>query len=190
MYARVQRAAPNTVSFLTGGGVMAVGDTITQLAIEKAPEMDRKRTVTCASFNASYAVPLSMWLTRADRIWPGVWHTHPRAFVTKCFVNQALSSSVLSPGFIAWSNLLEALWHGASLHSARDRTWQTLEREAPSLVATSFCFWMPVNMILFAAVPPAARVLYVSTIATGWGTYSSFVAHRGAEDVAAADVGE
>ena len=177
MYASLQRLAPRTTNFVTGASVMAVGDTITQTAVEEAKQLDRKRTVCCSSYNACVSVPLAMWYAKADQIWPA--NAGARTFATKILVNQLLSSAVLSPGFLAWSNSLEVLWSGRPVSEARDVTLATLRREAPSLVATSFCFWLPTNSLMFFAVPQAYRVVFMSTVSVGWGGYCSFVAHRG-----------
>ena len=175
MYARWQRIAPKTTNFITGATVMAIGDAITQTAVEES-KLDKKRTTICSSYNATVSVPLSLWYAKADQFWPA--NTGARTFATKIIVNQILSSAVLSPGFLAWSNSLEALWSGRSATEARDVTLATLRREAPLLVATSFCFWLPTNSIMFMAVPQAYRVVFMSTVSVGWGGYCSYVAHR------------
>ena len=176
MYARLQRIAPKTTNFITGATVMAIGDAITQTAVEETEQLDKKRTTICSSFNATVSVPLSLWYAKADQLWPA--NTGARTFVTKIIVNQILSSAVLSPGFLAWSNSLEALSSGRPASEARDVTLATLRREAPSLVATSFIFWLPTNSLMFMAVPQAYRVVFMSTVSVGWGGYCSYVAHR------------
>ena len=172
MFARLQAARPRTVNFITGGVVMAVGDAGTQRFVEGATSLDGTRTAICSGFNASVSVPLSIWYTYADKIWP-------QAFLTKVIVNQILSSLTLSPGFVAWSNCFEALLQGQSLSAASELTIDTLKREAPSLVATSFCVWLPTNSLMFWLVPNAYRIAFMSSISTVWGGYCSFVAHRG-----------
>ena len=172
MFARLQAARPRTINFLTGGVVMAVGDAGTQLAVEGAHSLDGKRTALCSGFNAGVSVPLALWYARADAIWP-------HAFITKVVVNQILSSFTLSPAFVAWSNCAEALLRGQSLASARELTVDTLKREAPALIATSFCVWLPANSLMFWLVPNAYRIAFMSSISTVWGGYCSFVAHRG-----------
>ena len=172
MFARLQAARPRTVNFITGGVVMAVGDAGTQRFVEGASSLDGTRTAICSGFNASVSVPLSIWYTYADKIWP-------QAFLTKVIVNQILSSLTLSPGFVAWSNCFEALLQGKSLSAASELTIDTLKREAPSLVATSFCVWLPTNSLMFWLVPNAYRIAFMSSISTVWGGYCSFVAHRG-----------
>ena len=176
MYARLQRVAPKTTNFLTGAAVMGVGDSCAQRMVEGAPQLDHRRTAVCSSFNAMVSTPLAMWYALADRVWPA--SSGARAFLTKITVNQVLSSLTLSPGFLAWSNSLEALWNGLPVEDALATTVATLKREARSLVATSFVFWLPTNALMFVAVPQAYRIVFLSVVSCGWGSYCSYVAHR------------
>ena len=157
---------------------MCVGDVLVQ-KIEGATHIDQKRTAVCSAFNAGISVPLAAWYAAADKIWPGSPSSSPRSFVTKVIVNQVLSSLTLSPGFLAWSNSVEALLNGRTLEDARRVTAETLRREGPSLVTTSFFFWLPTNSFMFFAVPQELRIAFLSTASCAWGAYTSYVAHRG-----------
>ena len=55
------------------------------------------------------SVPIAIWYASLDRRWPG---TALAPMVRKVVVNQVLSSSIISPGFLLWSNAIEALLDG------------------------------------------------------------------------------
>lgn len=40
-------------------------------------------------------------------------------------------------------------------------------------MSAGFFFWVPVNVLNFAVVPPAGRVLYVNAAGLLWNTYLS-----------------
>ena len=171
MFARLQAARPRTVNFITGGVVMAVGDAGTQRFVEGAS---------------------SRWHT--DRNLLGLQRERVGAAVNLvhlCRQNLAASlpnkghrqPNIVALNFVARLcrvvELLEALLQGKSLSAASELTIDTLKREAPSLVATSFCVWLPTNSLMFWLVPNAYRIAFMSSISTVWGGYCSFVAHRG-----------
>ena len=171
MYARAMAAAPSSTAFTVGGIVMAVGDAVVQRHIEGAAKFDQKRIAVCASYNAGVSVVLQPWYALLDRAFPG------RLSVRKILLNQVVSSTTITPGFLAYTACVEGALEGHSGAAMLDATRQLLERDGVATAARSFCLWTPVNGFMFAFVPQQLRIGYMSMVAVCWGGYLSWVAH-------------
>lgn len=172
-YRRMASRAPTVTNFLTGAAVMAVGDASVQMHIEKH-DLDIRRLAVCSSFNAFISVPLALWYATLDRRWPG---TTLGPMVRKVLVNQAFSSTLISPGFLVWSNALPVLCDGGGATAAKDASVQRLRSDGANAVRKSFMLWLPANTINFLLIPQVWRVAYMSCIGVGWGGYLSYRAH-------------
>jgi len=172
-YRRLASTAPTATNFCTGAAVMAVGDAAVQLHIEKH-DLDSRRLAVCSSFNAFLSVPIALWYAALDRRWPG---TTFAPMVRKVLVNQAFSSTLISPGFLVWSNALPVLLDGGGATAAKDASVQRLRSDGTNAVWKSFVLWLPANTINFLLVPQVWRVAYMSCIGVGWGGYLSYRAH-------------
>ena len=172
-YRRLTSTAPTATNFVTGAAVMAAGDTFVQRHIEEH-DLDFRRLAVCSSFNAFISVPLALWYMTLDRRWPG---TTLAPMVRKVFVNQGFSSTLISPGFLVWSNALPVLLDGGGAAAAKDASMQRLRSDGTNAIWKSFVVWLPANTISFAFIPQVWRVAYMSCIGVGWGGYLSYRAH-------------
>mmetsp|Transcript_37306 Transcript_37306/g.120503 ORF Transcript_37306/g.120503 Transcript_37306/m.120503 type:complete len:194 (-) Transcript_37306:62-643(-) len=179
-YLRASQSRPVAVQFATGALVMAAGDATTQAAIERQVLFDPQRNATAAVFNGGVSPALYKWYGLLDRVWPG---SALRQLTPKLLLNQAVSSSLISPSFLCWSSCVEAALAGR-LTAASGRakvasdTYQRLRVDVRRIVCTSFMLWLPANAINFVFVPPHLRVAFMSVVACGWGGFLSYVAHR------------
>ena len=152
---------------------MAVGDSVVQYGVEDRRALDKTRLAVCSAYNASVAVPLQFWYLYLDRVWPSGY------FISKVLLNQLVSSSTLTPGFLATTSCVETVMDGRGLLAGLEATRDTLQREVVTLATQSFFFWTPVNAIMFAKVPQNLRIGYMSVVSVCWSGYCSWVAHRG-----------
>ena len=106
---RLQSARPSTTALLLGGGIMAVGDSVVQYGVEDRDALDKTRLAVCSAYNASVAVPLQFWYAYLDRVWPSGY------FISKVLLNQLVSSSTLTPGFLATTSCVETVMVGRGL---------------------------------------------------------------------------
>ena len=160
---------PTLASGITGYGVMAIGDGLVQTTVEASVgDFDTVRNVTSASFQGAAGMFMGRWWRFLDALIPGTT-------ITKLALNQVALSCTLTPSFLIWSGTVEAPLHGVAVDWAQlgDR----LRSELPTLLPTSFCFWLPFNSINFMVVPPHLRVAFISSVSVAWGGYLSFVSH-------------
>ncbi len=94
-------------------------------------------------------------------------------------VNQVVVSALNSPLYMLWCGHVRA-WLGGRTDWAdvRIECADQLRRELPTVLTASFCLWIPINTINFAAVPPHLKIPFISAVSAGWGGYISHVAHR------------
>ena len=188
-YERAQKARPLIVSAVTGFTVMSIGDASVQLCTRNAQlpavaGVDVQRNMVSSAYNGAVSPLFFQWYRWLDSVWPGV---SPRSLVRKVVVNQIAISGLNSPLYLTWCATIEAWLLGAADWEATLTTTRNhLVREVPSLMLTSICCWMPINVINFGVVPPHLRILYISSCGVAWTAFLSFVAHR---EPASPDVG-
>lgn len=146
-YLRASQSRPVAVQFATGALVMAAGDATTQAAVERQALFDPQRNATAAVFNGGVSPALYKWYGLLDRVWPG---SALRQLAPKLLLNQAVSSSLISPSFLCWSSCVEAALAGRlSAASGRAKvasdTYQRLRADVRRIVCTSFMLWLPVT---------------------------------------------
>ena len=146
-YLRASQSRPVAVQFATGALVMAAGDATTQAAVERQALFDTQRNATAAVFNGGVSPALYKWYGLLDRVWPG---SALRQLAPKLLLNQAVSSSLISPSFLCWSSCVEAALAGRlSAASGRAKvasdTYQRLRADVRRIVCSSFMLWLPVT---------------------------------------------
>ena len=162
---------PTLVSAFTGYGIMFVGDGTVQLTIEQRSgdsQFDWVRNSTSSVFQAVSSGFMGRWWQYLDRALPGT-------SIRKLAVNQVVLSCTLTPAYMVWSGVVEAPLKGAIVDWTALAT--RLRTEFPTLIPTSFCFWLPFHTISFTFVPAHLRVAFITSVSVAWGGYLSFVSH-------------
>ena len=88
---------------------------------------------------------------------------------------QVVLTGTLTPAYLLWSGLAEAPLHGAPVPWAK--LSERLTSELPTLLPTSFFFWLPFHVLNFTLVPAHGRVAFISSVSVAWGGYLSYVSH-------------
>mmetsp|Transcript_5644 Transcript_5644/g.12371 ORF Transcript_5644/g.12371 Transcript_5644/m.12371 type:complete len:192 (+) Transcript_5644:63-638(+) len=177
MWRQLHTVAPRATNLITGALVMAVGDCVVQLTVEKASAVEPRRTAVCSSFNALISVPLGMWYGMLERRWPGVAALN---LTRKVIVNQLLSSSLIPTGFLTWTSMGEAVLDGRGVNAACLDAVESLRKNGAASVIQSFMVWGPANTISFLFIPLQLRIAFMSSLGVAWGGYLSYLAHGNA----------
>ena len=156
---------------------MCIGDGATQLTIEnEGPwqggeslrHLDAVRNTTSSIFQGLAGMFMGTW-------WRFLDYRIPGTTISKLAINQVALSGTITPAFLVWSGTTESLLRGDAI----DWTGlsQRLMTELPTLLPTSFCFWLPFNTFNFMVTPVHLRVAFVSGVSVAWGGYLSYVSH-------------
>jgi len=174
-------AHPLTSAVSTGFVVMSIGDSAAQLCSpERTGSVDRRRLLTCASYNGLVSPLFYQWYVVMDRVLPGV---AARTLVPKVLLSQLVTTGLNNPGFLSWKNSVEA-WVACAPGDevdwarVRERTLAQCHEKLPTLYGVSMLFWLPITACNYALMPGHLRVLWVSTASVLWGAFVSYVAHR------------
>lgn len=176
---RIMSRHPALTGAMTGFWVMCVGDTAAQLTIEQGcgrswRDFDLIRNVTSSIFQAGGGFFMGKWWNFLDSKLPGVSGI-------KLVVNQIVLTGSITPAYMLWSGIVEAPLRGSEVDLAALSA--RLSSELPTLLPTSFCFWLPFHVVNFALIPAHLRVAFISSVSVAWGGYLSYVSHgRGKRD--------
>ena len=185
-YELAAKASPLTVQIGTGMGVMAVGECLAQLAVERRQSIDVKRVAVSSVFSGFIISPvLYRLMMRVDKFFPG---QQPMQIAKKAFAHQTMCAPFLGPSFVIYSTLVEALLAGqlATQHgcdAAVSLTAARMRQDYANIWSASYSFWLPANAINYGLVPPHLRVAFNTLSACVYNTFLTWIAHRGLEQV-------
>lgn len=166
----LSRRFPAAFAGASGFAIMCVGDSTVQLAVEleDPAAFDLIRNSSSGVFQALAGAFMGTWWRFLDRRMPVL-------SIRKLAINQVALSGTITPGYLVWSGIIEAPLHGNPVDWPKLGT--RLRTELPTLLPTSFCFWLPFNTINFMLVPVHLRVAFISSVSVAWGGYLSYVSH-------------
>ena len=179
-------------TWLTGCGIMGVGDAAVQAFIEhrtvsKDPDASGRRPAACPAGTSDFdftRLGTSAVFQGFSGVFMVRWWRHLDAFfptpsLRKLAVNQLVLSGSLTPLMLVWSATVEAPLRGISVDWAG--LGARLTTELPTLLPTSVAYWLPIHVVNLFVLPPHLRVVWTSAGSVAWGGYLSYVAHgRGA----------
>ncbi|KAL1519833.1 hypothetical protein AB1Y20_023338 [Prymnesium parvum] len=161
---------PTIVSAMTGFGVMCVGDGTVQVVIEGEDlgSFDWVRNSSSSIFQAVASAFMGKW-------WRFLDSKIPTTSIPKLAVNQVVLSGTITPGYLVWSGIVEAVLRCGPVDWTH--LYSQLHEELPSLLPASIGFWLPFNTFNFMVMPAHLRVAFISSVAVAWGGYLSYVSH-------------
>ena len=168
-YAAALDSNPLLTKSATAGSIMAAAD-LTQQSIEQQGrrfEWDRWRTTRLASFYVVVHTPfVHFWFARLERVFgPVTPRTDLPRFAAKVLTDQAVGPPIIMGIFCLTQPLLNGDgWRGSC--EMVQSSW------APMLLAC-WKLWLPVQCVVFGAVPQKWRVLSMNAVSFGWATYMS-----------------
>ena len=181
-YESASKARPVAVQIATGSTVMAVGDTIAQLAVERRTSLDAKRVAVSSLFSGFIISPaLYRLMVGVDRIFPG---QQAGAVAKKAFAHQTICAPLLGPSFVVWSSMVEAALGGErfNVEQAVTRTAARLRQDFANIWGASYAFWLPANALNYGLVPPHLRIAFNTMSACVYNTFLTWIAHRRVDD--------
>jgi hypothetical protein len=135
---------------------------------EMAPVWQRRRTLSFAIIGLCFVGPgLHGWFAFLERAFPPTrW-----SLFAKLIIDQTIGAAAFNATLLV---LLYWLEHGGKFEHA----WQAMKHRLPPTMIGNWKVWPAAQLVNFAFVPPAFRVLYVNSIAFFWTIYLSEIAHR------------
>ncbi|KAL6595646.1 hypothetical protein ACP70R_047986 [Stipagrostis hirtigluma subsp. patula] len=158
---------PVVTKAITSAVLTLAGDIICQLVIDKAPELDLKRTFVFTFLGLVLVGPTLH-----------VWYLYLSKLVTISGASGAIAHLVLdqfifSPIFIGvFMSLLVTLEGRPSLVVPK------LKQEWLSSVSANWQLWIPFQFLNFYFVPQKLQVLAANFVALAWNVILSFKAHK------------
>ncbi|KAK4533515.1 hypothetical protein CCYA_CCYA17G4397 [Cyanidiococcus yangmingshanensis] len=135
---------------------------------EAAEGWQLRRTLSFAIIGLCFVGPgLHGWFSFLERAFPPTrW-----SLFAKLAIDQTLGATAFNGILLV---LLYWLEHGGQFIYA----WQSMKHRLPPTMIGNWKVWPAAQLVNFAFVPPAFRVLYVNSIAFFWTIYLSEIAHR------------
>ena len=165
-YAAALDSHPLLTKCTTAASIMAGAD-MTQQSIEQRGRRfvwDRWRTVRLAGFYFSVHTPfVHFWFARLERIFGAVTpHSDLPRFAAKVATDQAVGPPIVMGLFCLTQPVLNGDGWRGSVEMVRSR-WM------PMLLAC-WQLWIPVQCVVFGAVPLKYRILSMNFVSFGWST--------------------
>lgn len=163
VYERACQRYPFLVNGATIGILGIIGDVVQQtLEGAAATGYDLHRTLQFTAFKVGFVAPMySIWYPWLERL-----RLHQ---MYAPLIKVLLGASVLTPLQHSVLFSSHAIFDGASLQEAVERTAKVLPKSVP----TSWGFWIPVQFITFTAIAPPLRIAWVSTVSLVWNVILS-----------------
>ena len=180
-YEHASKVRPVVVQIATGGTVMALGDTLAQLAVERRKSLDVKRVAVSSLFTGLVISPaLYRLMVGIDRLLPG---QTAAIIAKKAFAHQTICAPLLGPSFVVWSSVVEAVLGGErfSLQQTVNHTAARLRQDFVNIWGASYAFWLPANALNYGLVPPHLRIAFNTAAACKYNTFLTWIAHRRVE---------
>ncbi|KAL6272224.1 hypothetical protein ACE6H2_022916 [Prunus campanulata] len=158
---------PVSTKALTSAFLTLIGDVICQLVIDKAPDLDLKRTFLFTLLGLVLVGPtLHFWYLYLSKL-----VTTPGA--SGAFQRLLLDQFIFSPIFIGV--FLSTLM---TLEGKSSQVVPKLQQEWFSAVLANWQLWIPFQFLNFRFVPQQFQVLAANSIALIWNVILSFKAHK------------
>lgn len=132
------------------------------------PGWQRRRTLSFAVIGLCFVGPgLHGWFSFLERAFP----PSRLSLVGKLLIDQTLGAAAFNGVLLVMLYWLE---HGGKFQDA----WQSMKHRLPPTMIGNWKVWPAAQLVNFAFVPPAFRVLYVNSVSFFWTIYLSEIAHR------------
>lgn len=162
---------PLLTKALTSSLLVAVGDIVSQLVIEKVDHLDGRRLLNMSIIGGCLIGPtLHFWYGALNRLITGA--TSAAAIGRLC-----CDQFLFAPFFIA--TIFGAIF---ALEGRLGALEQHLRTAWPEAIQSNWRLWIPAMFITFRFVPPHLQVLWVNFVALWWNTYLSYKSHEVTDD--------
>lgn len=177
---RLASSRPISNAFLTGFGVMSLGDAAAQKQTG-AEHIDLKRNLSSSAYNGLASPLFYKWYRLMD--WGFGTSATARKLIPKVLCSQLVTTGCNNPCYLLWTNHVEAWCYApedsqVDWPSVRRKAIEQFWRELPTLYGSSMCFWLPSTACTYALVPDHLRIMWISSCSVLWGGFVSYVAHR------------
>lgn len=165
------KAATGVVGSLIGDGVAQYTASRSRAGAASPVSYDAGRAARLCTYAALIGTPIGhYWFSFLDKfIFPGSMG-HPVTAVVKTLLDQA----IMAPAGIGLFFVAMSVLEGADLRSA----WASCkEKFRPTLMA-NYALWPAANLVNFAFVPPAQRILYCNVVYVFWASFLSAMASK------------
>jgi len=177
-YAALLERAPLATKALTAGFIVAAGDGICQLAIEKkdGASFDWVRLSRFFATGAILVGPtLHVWFGTLFRAFPPPAAAAAGGFsgmipgLKRLAADQLVFAPIFNPVFITFVFALEGRIGDVP---------ETLKNEWVNMTVSNWSLWGPAQLVNFQFVPVKYQVLFANCVAVIWNTYLSWKAHE------------
>ncbi|XP_031473754.1 protein sym-1 [Nymphaea colorata] len=166
-YLRLLEESPVLTKALTSALLTFIGDSISQLLIERVPTWDLKRTFLFAFLGMVLVGPtLHFWYLSLSQL-------VSLSGVSGVFLRLLLDQFIFSPLFIGV--FLSTL---VVLEGRPSEVLPKLRQEWFSAVIANWQLWIPFQFLNFLFVPQIFQVLFANVVAVAWNVILSFKAHK------------
>ncbi|OWF49312.1 protein SYM1-like isoform X2 [Mizuhopecten yessoensis] len=171
LYLRVLEKFPVATMSVTTGTLMAAGDSIAQIAVEKTQKpYDYGRTGRFLGFGLFIGGPMfRLWYLGLDKAFKGT-----RLGPLKML---ACDQLLWAPSFLTFFLGTMGTLRGDSTQQIKDK----ISNDIWPVLKTNWKIWPAVQLVNFYLVPLQHRVLVVNFVALGWNTYMAWVSEADSE---------
>uniref|UniRef100_A0A7G3AF19 Mitochondrial inner membrane protein Mpv17 n=1 Tax=Lutzomyia longipalpis TaxID=7200 RepID=A0A7G3AF19_LUTLO len=173
-YRKALTRYPLLMQSLQTGILMASGDVIAQVVVEKTDNYNYLRTAQFSAIGLFMAGPgLRFWYGILDK------HIHGRNVKIKTLKKVALDQLIFAPTFmLAFLGVLGVM-KGQALPEIEDK----IRADYVDILKTNYCIWPWVQLANFSIIPLNYQVLVVQFVAIFWNTYLSWKTNKSRENV-------
>lgn len=164
-YLQALQTNPLRTSACTTGTLMATGDVICQVFIEKTKDYDFVRTGRFLGFGLFLGGPMfRVWYKTLDRVFKGQKY----APVKMVLADQCCFAPVFLPFFLGTMGLMR----GETFEEFRHQ----IKKDFVPVMTANYKVWPAVQICNFMFVPLQHRVLVVNMVSVFWNTYLAWFA--------------
>eukprot|EP00747_Dinoflagellata_sp_TGD_P182047 gnl/TRDRNA2_/TRDRNA2_36110_c0_seq1.p1 gnl/TRDRNA2_/TRDRNA2_36110_c0~~gnl/TRDRNA2_/TRDRNA2_36110_c0_seq1.p1 ORF type:complete len:398 (-),score=33.24 gnl/TRDRNA2_/TRDRNA2_36110_c0_seq1:38-1231(-) len=171
-YNKALQDHPVLTNVLTGAFLSCFGDIMCQKVMEKQGKLDCRRNAALTTFGALYNGCVNYYVVNSyGMVLPAWCKKTPLRRGISCMVLSSLIQVPLMtyPVFYIGTGLLQ----GATI---KDACKKLMDREWPSL-RIGWIFWIPLQVVNFACVPPQFRVVLMNIAGLVWSVMLDDISH-------------
>eukprot|EP01091_Cochliopodium_minus_P016726 TRINITY_DN634_c0_g1_i1.p1 TRINITY_DN634_c0_g1~~TRINITY_DN634_c0_g1_i1.p1 ORF type:complete len:205 (+),score=63.50 TRINITY_DN634_c0_g1_i1:66-680(+) len=176
-YLQLLDTSPLITKSITSGVLVAGGDAVAQLFIEKAPTYDFGRTLRFGTFGTLFVGPvMHKWYAVLQKLFPA---DNMSSAVKKLMMDQVIFAPFIVASFFTGITLLEGQGFGEV-----KKKFQNSYLEAMKM---NYFIWPAAQSITFTVIPYNLRVPWVSCVSLVWNTVLSLITNKNNNNNASQD---
>nr|XP_022289368.1 protein sym-1-like isoform X1 [Crassostrea virginica] len=171
-YLRILEKHPLVTMSCTTGTLMATGDAISQLVVERTKKFDFVRNGRFLVFGVFIGGPMFRgWYFSIDKVFGKTKYAPMKMMIA--------DQGVFAPVFLPFFLFTMGIMRQDPVHEIKNK----IKKDYYDVITTNWKIWPAAQIINFTFVPLQHRIMVVNIVSIGWNCYMAWISEKEHEDV-------